>query len=86
MKGVKNVKKSAMIEVLAKWCHSRKVYDDYRIKMGSLENNNDDEQQEGSSGTTMIPRKGIQCAFRLMNLLFSDAFADEFGHKEWLSG
>jgi hypothetical protein len=75
VKGVKNVKKSAMIDVLAKWCANRKVYDDYRIKLGM---DNDDAKQDERSSTTAAPRKGNQCAFRLMNLLFSDAFAGEF--------
>ena len=47
---------------------------DYRIKTGL----GDDDNEQQRSGTTTAPRKGNQCAFQLMNLLFSNKFASEF--------
>ena len=74
VKGVKNVKKSTMIDVLKKWCYSRKVYDNMRANLG-LETNDTEEHENQGGGA---PRKEIQCSFRLMNILFCDAFANEF--------
>ena len=33
-----------------------------------------------TNSSTSAPRKEIQCTFRLLNLLFSDAFAEDFGN------
>ena len=60
VKGVKqNVKKSAMIEVLVKWCYSRKVYNNTREKLGLT--TNDEEEEEPivtTTGGVPLPRTG----------------------------
>ena len=63
VKGYKHAKKNETIEILKRWCFNQKVY------------NSQFHQQDTSCGP---PRKEVQCAFRLMNILFSDNFAGEF--------
>jgi hypothetical protein len=71
VKGVKNVKKSAMIDVLVKWCYSSKIYDDMRTKLGLTTNEDEEEEEEiGIAGGLLVTRrKEVQCAFRLMNIV-----------------
>ena len=77
IKGAKNAKKAAMVEMIIKWYFNRKNY--YAMQ----QRNNDFAdgvtcQMTDSTGGATRPRREGQCAFRLMNLLFSDAFAAEF--------
>jgi hypothetical protein len=59
IKGYKNKEKAQTIEIIERWCKAKKVYK---------------SMQEGNS-LIREPRKEVQCAFRLINILFSDEFA-----------
>ena len=66
VKGYKNAKKNETIDILKRWCFNKKIYQAmYK------------EVHESSAGA---PRKEVQCAFRLMNILFSDRFALDFAN------
>ena len=75
VKGVKNKVKSARLRfclLLAKWCYNQNVYQYMRNKMGFDNKDNDDQDKRGSGTTVTSRRRGNQCAFQLMNFLFSD--------------
>ena len=68
VKGIKNVKKADMIDRINKTHRNRKAYktqEDFDIT---------NKENLGA------PRKEVQCVYRLMNLLFSDGFATDFGN------
>ena len=62
IKGYKNKKKSETIDIIDRWCKCKKSYQC---------------MQEGYAAIRE-PRKEVQCAFRLINILFSDEFAADF--------
>jgi hypothetical protein len=62
IKGYKNKKKSETIDIIDRWCRNKKAYQSV---------------QEGYAAIRE-PRKEVQCAFRLINILFSDEFASDF--------
>jgi hypothetical protein len=64
VKGVKNAKKCKMIEMVTGIYRNKAAYKDLQIAVPSTAN---------------VPRKQIQCSFRLLNILFSDDFAERFG-------
>jgi hypothetical protein len=66
--GIKNAKKDHIVESIVKTHQNSKAYAIVRNSMEDIDNN----QQQGTT------RKEQQCAYRLMNILFSDDFADEF--------
>jgi hypothetical protein len=71
IKGYKNKKKTQTIEIIERWCKAKKVYK---------------SMHEGYS-LIQEPRKEVQCAFRLINILFSDEFASDFatiGKRYWI--
>jgi hypothetical protein len=68
IKGVKNVKKGQMIDMLVQTYQNRKAYNALASR--------DRQNQESPS----VPRKQVQCSFRLINILFSDGFASDFAH------
>jgi hypothetical protein len=68
-KGYKNANKVGIIEIIVKCCKTKKVY-------ASLWENDKNATSIGNNG--MTTRKEVQCVFRLLNILFSDAFAAEF--------
>ena len=59
IRGVKNAKKSVMVEHIVRWHNNKKNYVAAQSKANAT-------------------RKTSHCAFRLMNVLFSDAFAGDF--------
>jgi hypothetical protein len=63
-KGYKNANKVGIISIIVKCCKAKKLYD-------SLLDDN-------AITTTTSTRKETQCVFRLINVLFSDAFAGQF--------
>jgi hypothetical protein len=65
--GIKNAKKEHIVESIVKTHQNSKAYAIVRNSMEDIDNN--------QQGTT---RKEQQCAYRLMNILFSNDFADEF--------
>jgi hypothetical protein len=67
IKSIRNAKKADMIERLVKTYRLKKTYDVMRAER-KLEADNDDK----------AARKQLQCPFRLMNILFSDEFAEDF--------
>ena len=64
VRGVKNAKKSIMVEHIVRWHNNKKNYDAALLNRDTQANN-----------TT---RKTSHCAFRLMNVLFSHAIAGNF--------
>jgi len=62
IKGYKNKKKVQTIELIERWCKAKKVY----------------EAMQAGYALIREPRKEVQCAFRLINILFSDEFASDF--------
>ena len=63
VRGVKNAKKSIMIDHIVRWYRNKQIYDAALLK------------RDMQASPT---RKTLHCAFRLMNVLFSDAFAGDF--------
>ena len=68
IKGVKNKKKSEMVEAIVGMHENKKQYEALRQDVMPPNAINDSAQ----------PRKEIQCGFRLLNILFSDDFAGKF--------
>jgi hypothetical protein len=62
--GVKNVRKEGIIEAIGKTYHNTTVY-------AAIKKNMDPT-------VTSTTRKEVQCPYRLLNILFSDNFANEF--------
>ena len=70
LKGVKNVKKSVMLDAIkAKY----KFIKGYNALDATLK-----QRQEAEKPGSTATRKEAQCTFRLINLLFSDKFAEDF--------
>ena len=67
-KGYKNANKVGIIDIIVRCCKAKKVYDTLW----------DDEAKSKNTKTTTSTRKETQCVFRLINILFSDAFAGQF--------
>jgi len=67
-KGYKNANKVGIIDIIVRCCKAKKVYDTLW----------DDETKSKKTKTTTSTRKETQCVFRLINILFSDAFAGQF--------
>jgi len=63
VRGVKNAKKSIMIDHIVRWYRNKQYYDAALLKRDAQ---------------ACATRKTLHCAFRLMNVLFSDAFAGDF--------
>jgi hypothetical protein len=76
VKGVKNATKSRMLENIESVYANRKAY----AEMGYLGGGQQDRTSAAGGGRTPTapPRKEVQCTFRLLNILFSDAFAEDF--------
>lgn len=70
LKGLKNVKKSVMIDAIKTKYKFVKGYS----QLDSSKKQQDEAAKPGSTAT----RKEAQCTFRLVNLLFSDKFAEDF--------
>ena len=66
-KGYKNANKVGIIEIIVRCCTAKKVYDNLWQS---------DNKENGTIATAT--RKEVQCVFRLLNVLFSDAFAGQF--------
>ena len=73
VKGTRNVKKGALIEKITTSYHLRRAYGAINLRIDRNEPQEDDDDSEKA------PRKQVQCPFRLMNILFSDEFAADFG-------
>jgi hypothetical protein len=65
--GIKNAKKEHIVESIVKTQQNSKAYAMVRNSIEKIDNN-----QQGST------RKEQQCAYRVMNILFSDDFAEQF--------
>lgn len=76
IRGIKNAKKQVMIDSISQHYKNRKAYDalDVCPAASSATNSSD----SFIANATNTPRKEIQCPFRLMNILFSDQFAQRF--------
>lgn len=72
IKGVKNVRKSIMIQSILDKHHNRVAY----LALRGCEEEVAEE----------APKKQAQCSFRLMNILFSDRFAAEFANLGNIAG
>ena len=66
IKGIKNVKKSDMVDSLIAGYNNKKLYT-------TMQNRGDDD-----NGAEKSTRKQAQCPFRLMNILFLDEHAEGF--------
>jgi hypothetical protein len=64
VKGYKNAKKSDMVDKIQQSFHNKKVYNGLQNRTRSTVQNS--------------VKKEVQCAFRLMNILFSDEFVSNF--------
>ena len=64
IKGVKNAKKATMVDNLVETYSNKRSYKTLISGTSDVQN--------------VAPRKEVQCPFRLMNTLFSDAFAGDF--------
>ena len=71
VKGVKNAKKSDMVEKICTTFSNKRAY------MALIQEGKEDNEPNTTRGGT-APRKEVQCTFRLINILFSDEFADAF--------
>lgn len=71
IKNVRNAKKPEMIEKIVKTYKNRKAY-------SALLLDADSKQPAAEREKTATARKQIQCPFRLMNILFSDEFVEDF--------
>lgn len=81
IRGVKNVKKQIMIDHIVNHVKNRKAYDSIDApsqNSGSAEDEVSPTATTGATTTVAPTRKEIQCSFRLMNILFSDQFAERF--------
>jgi hypothetical protein len=75
IKQVKNVPKAEMLLRLQQTYANRKAY----AELGYVGQPPAEPRTNcGGDSTTASPRKEVQCSFRLVNILFSDAFADDF--------
>jgi hypothetical protein len=74
VRGVKNAKKQVMIDNITNHYKNRKAYDLIDSSPHGLPETNSNALNTAKSTT----RKEIQCPFRLMNVLFSDQFAERF--------
>lgn len=72
LKGLKNAKKSVMIDAIKAKYTLLKGYK-------ALDNAHKQQQESRTPGSTAT-RKEAQCTFRLVNLLFSDKFAEDFSN------
>lgn len=79
IRGVKNVKKQLMVEQISNHYKNRKAYDSLDV-CSSPPAPGVATTTQPSAITATIPttRKEIQCPYRLMNVLFSDQFAERF--------
>jgi hypothetical protein len=64
--GVKNVRKEGIIEAIGKTYHNTQVYAAIKKNMEPT--------------VTSTTRKEVQCPYRLLNILFSDDFANDFAN------
>jgi hypothetical protein len=67
-KGYKNSNKVGIIEIIVRCCTARKVYNNLW--------QSEDNKENGAIATST--KKEVQCVFRLLSVLFSDAFAGQF--------
>ena len=65
VKGVKNFKKTDMVERLVSFYENKQAYN---------------KLQKRDRTTNKPPRQQAQCSFRLMNILFSDKFVGDFAN------
>ena len=65
VRGVKNAKKSDMIERLVTFYENKKAYTALQTRERAMDK---------------APRQQVQCSFRLVNALFSDKFAGDFAN------
>jgi hypothetical protein len=72
IKGIKNIKKSKMIDKIVATYRSRQVYNKITRQQNAGNDNN------ASTSTTPKPQKEVQCSFRIINILFSDTVAANF--------
>jgi hypothetical protein len=71
--GVKNAKKDNIIESIINTYKNSILYITLKSTMDGDNKENDNQPQPSA------PRKEQQCPYRLMNILFSDDYAEEFG-------
>jgi hypothetical protein len=72
IKGIKNIKKSKMVDKIVTTYRSRQVYNKITRQRNEGHDNN------ASTSTTPKPQKEVQCSFQMINILFSDTFAADF--------
>jgi hypothetical protein len=78
--GVKNAKKDVIIESIINTYKNSLAYDTLKLSIEEADKENRNFNQPANEmGKTMTTRKEPQCPYRLMNILFSDDFAEEFG-------
>lgn len=69
MKGYKKMKKAELIELIQVWWRNKMIYNQLQAV----------PTPAFPRTRTPPPRKEVGCSFRLMNVLFSDYFASDFG-------
>jgi hypothetical protein len=69
MKGHKNSNKSASIERVIEWCRNMQLDEQHGLN----------RLPPTSFTTPKNTKKDTQCPYRLLNVLFSDEFAEDFG-------
>lgn len=74
IRGVKNAKKQVMIDNITAHYKNRRAYDSLLDSSPEVLG----PSNLADSNMTIATRKEIQCPFRLMNILFSDQFAERF--------
>jgi hypothetical protein len=75
-KGYKNANKVGIIDIIVRCCKAKKVYE--TLWDSEAKSKNNDTKSKNNTQTTTSTRKETQCVFRLINVLFSDAFAGQF--------
>lgn len=71
VKGARNAKKQDMVEYISKSYKNKRAYD-------ALKSQQENSKPPPREGREKNVRKQIQCPFRLMNIIFSDDFIEDF--------
>jgi hypothetical protein len=69
--GVKNARKHHIMDAIVNTYNNLQAYSTMKQMV---------DNQQGAGGTSTTTRKEVQCPYRLMNILFSDDFAEEFAN------
>jgi hypothetical protein len=82
--GVKNCKKDFIIETIIKTYNNMMAYNKLKMTVGQFSDSSQQPTRMAnlSSNTTdnATTRKEVQCVYRLISILFSDDFAEEFAN------